>query len=544
LITFSDVSKSFDGRAVLRGVRFGVPPGSRTAVVGPNGSGKSTLLRLAAGLERPDAGSVRRPAGAAIAYVPQDYGLDAALTVAAFVRERAGVRRAEERLRQLEQALAAGVGADLADAYAGALDRYAALGGYEIDGRIERALERLGLPSALRDRELGTLSGGQQVRVGLAGVLASRFDAYLLDEPTNNLDLEALEVLEEFVGGGAATFLLVSHDRAFLDLLATDVVELDEHDHGTHVYGVGYREYRALREQALAARDARYRDYVEESARLAAAAAAKRPAAGRRRDTRPRRDNDKFAPKFFAARSSQQAAAAVRRLERRLERLDEVEEPRRGWELRLALEPGARSGAEVVRARDLVARLGAFTLGPLSLDIAWRERIALRGHNGAGKSLLLAVLTGARAPDGGSVRRGSGVRFGVLRQGGADLDGAASGLRTFQRALGWASEPSRTLLAKFDLGAEHVGRPVATYSPGERCRLGLAILMAQRANCLVLDEPTNHLDLEATEQLEQALGSFEGTLVVVSHDREFLDRVGTTRAITLADGRLVADGPR
>jgi ATPase subunit of ABC transporter with duplicated ATPase domains len=540
MLRFTSVSKAFDGRPALVDVTFGVPAGSRTAVVGVNGSGKSTLLRIAVGALAPDRGAVALAPGATVTHVPQDYALLAGRTVEAYLRERAGVAGLERRLRELERALADGE-AGAADAYAGVLDRYAALGGYEVDGRIERALGRLGLPPVLLHRELGTLSGGQQVRVGLAGVLASRFDVYLLDEPTNNLDLPALDLLEEFVATASATFLLVAHDRAFLDTVATDVVELDEHRHTAEVYGVAYAEYRTLRERALARRSSRYRAYAAEVDRLQAAAAGRRASAAATTDLRPARDNDKFARHFFAQRSAEQAARAARRIERRLARLEEVEGPRGAWELRLSLAAGSRSGDRVVRAEGVRAILGSFRLGPLSLDVGWRERLAIHGHNGAGKSLLLGLLTGAREPDAGQVRVGAGVRFGVLRQGGADLAGADSALAVFRRALGWTESEARTLLAKFDLGADHVLRAGANLSPGERCRLGLAILVAQEANCLVLDEPTNHLDLEAQEQLEQALTTFDGTLLVVSHDREFLARVGVTRRVTLHDGHLVED---
>jgi len=271
-------------------------------------------------------------------------------------------------------------------------------------------------------------------------------------------------------------------------------------------------------------------------------------AAGRVKDHRPARDNDKMAGHFFAQRQAEQAARLARRLEKRLDQIEKVDKPRSGWELRLSLAAAGRSGELVAAAEDVVKAYGDFTLGPLSLSVHWRERIALAGHNGAGKSVLLGLLTGTIEPDGGRVRLGAGVVPGVLRQGGTDLAGAeggdgdpdATGLAVFRRRLGWPEAEARTLLAKFDLGAGHVLRPVSSWSPGERCRLGLALLMASGANWLILDEPTNHLDLEAQEELEQALAGFDGTLLVVSHDREFLDRLGVTRRLELTDGQLTA----
>jgi ATPase subunit of ABC transporter with duplicated ATPase domains len=587
VLTYASVHKSFDGQVALSDVTFSVERGERVAVVGANGSGKSTLLRLAAGELTPDAGKVTLAAGASVAYVPQDYALVAEELAVDYLKQRAGLLGLERRLRRLERAMAEGDQA-AADDYADAVDRYAALGGWAFEARAARALDDLRLPEALLQRPIGELSGGQQVRIGLAGVLAASHDLFLLDEPTNNLDLPALDLLENFVATDGATFVLVSHDRAFLRATATSVVAMDEHAHTAELYGVPYVDYLAARERSLAARNQRYRDHLDEVGRLRRAIAKQRTAAGKDKDTRRRRDGDKFAPHFFAQRSHRQAGKSLRNLEQRLARLPEVEKPWVGWELRLRLDSAERSGDLVVAADQVTKTYGTFTLGPVSTEVRWRDRIAIAGHNGAGKSVLLGLLTGTTEPEAGQVRRGSGVRFGVLRQGGqltswspdgrhrhdgrpggqADAaDGgraearpgsggatapgngdaatgdAATGLEIFQREVGAAEAEARTLLAKFDLGAGHVHRPVSTWSPGERCRPGLAILMAQGVNCLVLDEPTNHLDLEALEELEQALTGFGGTLLVVSHDREFLDRIGITRTWALEDGTLVADEP-
>ncbi|MGH8902384.1 MAG: ABC-F family ATP-binding cassette domain-containing protein [Egibacteraceae bacterium] len=519
-----------------------VAPQSRTAVVGVNGSGKSTLLGLAAGLIAPDAGSIRTTPGTTIAHVPQDYLPVGDQTVETYLKQRAGVLGLEQRLRRLERALVDGT-PDAADAYVEATDRYTALGGYELPGRIERALAELELPSSLLGRPVTELSGGQQVRVGLAGILVSRFALYLLDEPTNNLDLRALDLLDEFVATTDAAFVLVSHDRAFLDATATGIVEIDEHDHTAAAFGVTFAEYREVRARLRAAQSARYRDYLDQVTRLKTAIRTQREQASKTTDRRPARDNDKFARNGHIENAARKAGKAMKSLEQRLARLDAPAEPRAGWALRLDLSRTSRSGDLVAELRDVRKRYGAFTLGPLSLSLHWRDRLVLQGHNGAGKSVLISLLTRAVVPDTGTVRLGNGVHVGVLRQSGTDLANGSSGLAAFRRHVPMPEAEARTLLAKFDLGADHVHRPVDTYSPGERCRLGLAVLMAQGANCLVLDEPTNHLDLEAQEELEQALIAFDGTLLVVSHDREFIERIGITRRVKLADGRLIADEP-
>ncbi|MGH8929161.1 MAG: ABC-F family ATP-binding cassette domain-containing protein [Egibacteraceae bacterium] len=538
MLTFSHVTKSFGDRVVLSDVTLSVAERSRTAVVGVNGSGKSTLLRLAGGLLIPDSGRIDTAPDVAIAYVPQDYLPEGAQTVEAYLKQRSGVLALERRLRELEDALASG-DARAADAYVAATDRYVALGGYELPGRIDRALAALDVSPSLLGRPVAELSGGQQVRVGLAGILASRYQLYLLDEPTNNLDLRALDLLAEFVAGTDATFVVVSHDRAFLDQTATDVIEIDEHAHTAATFGVSFAEYRQVREQHRAAQSARYAAYLAEVKRLKTGIRVQRDKASKSKDRRPPRDNDKFASHFFVQRNQVKAGNVMHELEHRLARLDPVEEPRTGWELRLDLSRTSRSGDLVADLDQVTKTYGDFTLGPVSLALHWQDRLALHGHNGAGKSVLISLLTGAVTPDEGTVRLGHRVQVGLLRQSGTDLAGAATGLATFQRHVQTSPAEARRLLAKFDLGAEHVLRPVDGYSPGERCRLGLAILMARGANFLVLDEPTNHLDLEAQEELEQALGAYDGTLLVVSHDREFLDRIAITRRAELADGRLI-----
>jgi len=538
VLTFSHVTKSFGDRIALSDVTLSIAERSRTAVVGVNGSGKSSLLRLAAGLLTPDSGRIDTAPGVAIAYVPQDYLPVGEQTVERYLKERAGVLALERRLRELEDALASG-DASAADIYVAATDRYVALGGYELPGRIDRALAALDVPPSVLGRPVAELSGGQQVRVGLAGILASRYQLYLLDEPTNNLDLRALDLLAEFVAATDATFVVVSHDRAFLDETATDVIEIDEHAHTAASFGVSFAEYRQVREQLRATQSARYAAYLAEVKRLKTAVRTQREKASKTKDTRPPRDNDKFATHFFAQRKSVKAGNVMHELEHRLSRLDPVEEPRTGWELRLDLSRTSRSGDLVAELDQVAKTYGDFTLGPISLSLHWQDRLALHGHNGAGKSVLISLLTGAVTPDAGTVRLGHRVQVGLLRQSGTDLAGGATGLATFQRHVQASPAEARRLLAKFDLGADHVLRPVDGYSPGERCRLGLAILMAQGANFLVLDEPTNHLDLEAQEELEQALGAYDGTLLVVSHDREFLDRIAITRRAELADGRLI-----
>ncbi|HEY5836400.1 ATP-binding cassette domain-containing protein, partial [Streptomyces sp.] len=384
------------------------------------------------------------------------------------------------------------------------------------------------------------LSGGQAARAGLASLLLSRYDIFLLDEPTNDLDLDGLDRLEKFVGGLRAGTVLVSHDREFLTRTVNRVVELDLAQRQVATYGGGYASY--LDERATARRHAReeYEEYAETRAGLEARARMQRGwmDKGLRNAMRKSPDNDKIARKARTEGSEKQAAKA-RQTDRMIERLETVEEPRKEWELRMEIAAAPRSGAVVATLRGARVRRGGFAFGPVDLQIDWADRVAITGANGSGKSTLLAALLGRLPLDEGQATLGPGVLVGEVDQARALFRGPEPLLDAF-RGPAPDLEPAeiRTLLAKFGLKAAHVLRPAATLSPGERTRAALALLQARGVNLLVLDEPTNHLDLPAIEQLESALASYNGTLLLVTHDRRMLDAVHTTRRIEVADGRI------
>ncbi|HEV2824437.1 MAG TPA: ATP-binding cassette domain-containing protein, partial [Actinomycetota bacterium] len=381
---------------------------------------------------------------------------------------------------------------------------------------------------------LARLSGGQRVKAGLAAILLARFDVLLLDAPTNNLDFDGLHRLERFLAGEERPVVLVSHDRAFLSAATTRIAELDLHSRRLGEYGGGYDAYVEERRRRRAQAYAGYDEARAERTRLEEAARQKREWAASRRGER-RTDNDKA----LAGRRKERATAGATRakaLERRLERLGDPEKPWEGWDLRLSLQAGRRSGEVVASLAGAVVRRGGFRLGPVDLELRWRDRLALTGRNGAGKSTLLGLLTGELRPEEGVVRLGSGVVVGHLGQDRTPGPGAL--LEAVRERTELSVEAARSLLAKFDLGAEHLTRPEAALSPGERSRAGLAVLVAQGTNLLLLDEPTNHLDLDAIEELEQALQGYDGTLVVVSHDRRLLAGLRLDRRLEVVGGRV------
>ncbi|MFJ6950646.1 ABC-F family ATP-binding cassette domain-containing protein [Micromonospora aurantiaca (nom. illeg.)] len=534
-----DLTAGHGDRLLFEDLDLVVAPGDVVGLVGVNGAGKSTLLRTLAGLAPREQGSVSlSPPTATVGYLPQEPERRPGETVRGFLARRTGVTAAQAALDAATEALTAGsAGAD--DAYANALERWLDLGGADLDERAEQVAAELGLDVDL-DHPMTGLSGGQAARAGLASLLLSRYDVFLLDEPTNDLDLAGLDRLERFVTGLRAGTVLVSHDREFLTRTVNRIVELDLHQRQVKHYGGGYAAY--LEERAVARRHAReeYEEYADTKADLEARARTQRAwmEKGVKNARRKATDNDKIGRKYRAESTEKQAAKA-KQTARLIERLDVVEEPRKEWELRMEIAAAPRAGAVVASLRQAVVRRGGFTLGPVDLQIDWADRVAITGANGSGKSTLLAALLGRLPLDEGHAALGPGVVVGEVDQARGLFLGDQPLLEAFGAAVpDLAPADVRTLLAKFGLRAEHVLRPAATLSPGERTRAALALLQGRGVNLLVLDEPTNHLDLAAIEQLESALASYPGTLLLVTHDRRMLDAVSVNRRLRVADGRI------
>ncbi|UFQ19355.1 MULTISPECIES: ABC-F family ATP-binding cassette domain-containing protein [Streptomyces] len=539
-----DLTAAHGDRTLFSGLDLVVAPGDVIGLVGANGAGKSTLLRLLAGLDTPEAGELRlSPSSAAVGHLPQEPDRRPGEPIRAFLARRTGVAEAQRIMDEATQALVDGApGAD--DAYADSLERWLALGGADLDERAEEVTASLGLTVGL-DQEMTSLSGGQAARAGLASLLLSRYDVFLLDEPTNDLDLAGLDRLEGFVRGLRAGTVVVSHDREFLSRTVTKVLELDLAQQQINLYGGGYDAY--LEERDVARRHAReeYEEYADKKSALQSRAQMQRSWADKGVKNARRKaakagggDNDKIGRNFRADASEKQAAKA-RQTQRMIERLDVVEEPRKEWDLRMEIASAPRSGAVVASLRDAEVRRGTFTLGPVTLQIDWADRVAITGANGSGKSTLLGALLGRIPLDAGHAALGSGVLVGEVDQARALFHGEEALLDAFCAAVP-ETEPAevRTLLAKFGLKADHVLRSAATLSPGERTRAALALLQGKGVNLLVLDEPTNHLDLPAIEQLESALEAYEGTLLLVTHDRRMLDAVSVTRRLEVTEGRV------
>ena len=522
---------------VLSGISLTVAPGSRIGVVGPNGAGKSTLLATLAGALAPDSGSVSlAPPTATVGLLPQEPDRRPGETLTGLLARRTGVAAAQAELDAATDALTTGAAGPDYDA---ALTRWLDLGGADLDVRAEQVCADLGLPPGLLDAQTTTLSGGQAARASLASVLLSRYDVFLLDEPTNDLDFAGLDRLEEFVLGLQAGLVVVSHDREFLARTVTSVLDIDGPLRTATLFGGGWEAYLEERTRARQQQRDAYEEYEDKRGGLVQQAQRQREQSvrGAVRAKRRMPDNDRSA-KGARIEAATHAAGRVKTIESQIDRLDAVEEPRKEWQLQLSIAQAPRSGDVVATLSDAVVERGGFRLGPVTLQVSSGDRVALVGPNGAGKTTLLGALLGRVPLSSGRASLGSGVLLGEVDQARARFTGRSTVVEVLEEATTWPASECRTLLAKFGLRADHTSRPASSLSPGERTRAGLALLQAVGVNCLVLDEPTNHLDVPAIEQLEQALDAYDGTLLLVTHDRRLLQAVRTTRTLEVDGGQV------
>lgn len=503
-VQLTDVTKRYDDRLVLDRVSLTVRPGERVGVVGDNGSGKSTFLRLLAGLEPPDNGTVAVESPGGLGHLAQTLDLPGTARVGDAVDlALADVRKLERAIRAAEANLHET--GDL-DGYAALLSAHEARGGLDADRRVETTLRQLGERAPLdRDRPLGTLSGGQRSRLALAATLAADPELLLLDEPTNDLDDEAVAWLEERLRTHRGTVVAVTHDRVFLDRVTTAVLEVNGELRTVRRYGNGYAGYLAGRAAERARWEREYEEWRAETARYAALADANID----RFSAIPRKAPAAFsgAGAFRARSRAHGAMSRIRAARERLQRLTEnaVAAPPDPLRFTAAFE-GGRAGAVALTDVRVEGRLRLD-----SLYLAPGERLLVTGPNGAGKTTLLRVLAGELTPDGGTVT--APPRVGTLRQDTRLPDDP----RTVAAAFGEGREEELLRLGLF--AAADLSTPVRELSTGQGRKLELARLVTRPADLLLLDEPTNHLAPGLVEELEAALATFEGTLVIVTHDR-------------------------
>jgi ATP-binding cassette subfamily F protein 3 len=532
-----NLRKSFGATTVLEDVSFILNDAEHAGLIGPNGTGKSTLVRCIVGIEQPDAGAiVLTPTNATIGYLPQSFAEQAGHTIAQVIATAQGdFSRAESDLQRATEALSAGQSS--LEAYDAAFARFESLGGYARGSRAESVLDGLGLGSIDPDTPLARLSGGQKTRLGLASLLVSEPDVLVLDEPTNHLDVDALEWLERFLNSYPNAVLIVSHDRAFLDATVTRILYLDPDARSLRSYRGAYSDFVAARahERELQVETwRRQEEYVDRVRRDIGRL--KSEARSIEQSTTARQPG----LRKYARKKATVARSRERKLERYLQSDERVDKPTSRWPINLdfgAPPPGSQA---VLRVEDVAfAYPGRPPLFEhVSFEVRHGQRIALVGPNGAGKSTLLRLIEGTLTPARGRIQLGASVRLGVLSQEHETLDPEQTVLGTVLRERPMSEQDARSFLPYFLFYGDAVFRRVRECSLGERSRLQLAQLVLRGCNFLLLDEPINHLDVESREHFEVSLEAFEGTVLVVAHDRAFL-RSFARRLLEVRDGRVV-----
>jgi ATP-binding cassette, subfamily F, member 3 len=514
LAQFADVSFGYPGKEILEGASLLIRPGDRLALLGPNGTGKSTALMLLAGELTPDSGDVRVLGRFTVAYLRQSQQqsgegtvLDALLTPFAHLHEM------HDEMVQLEARLGQGNPAEL-KRYGELQERYRIEGGYDIESRVRELTLEVGLTRADLARAVSTLSGGERGRLELAKVLARQPDLLLLDEPTNHLDLAAIERLETRLGAYPGAFVVVSHDRTFLQRTCREIVELEDGDFVRYAYP--YDQYVVERDARLERARVEYerqKEHVEKT--------------------------EAFIRKNLAGQNTKQAQSR----RRMLAKLERLEMPEDNWQLagKIALKfstGGDLGGKEIIRAPAIsVGYPGKPILTDVTVNLFRGDRVGIVGPNGCGKTTLVKTLVGELPPLAGTIERGAAVRLGYFDQKLSSLSEDRTAIEEIQSVRDDLSpEVVRSYLAKFRFFGDDPFRTVRGFSGGERSRLALAKMLLFPRNVLVMDEPTNHLDIPARETLEHALDGFPGTLVVISHDRYFLDRICERLLVFTDDG--------
>lgn len=505
------VTQTYGANTIFRNLACEIKQGERIGLIGRNGEGKTTLLKLMAGHIQPSEGLVTWMKGGSVGLLQQSPVVEDQKTVKEILFDVfRSLFEIKEQMAQIEQALSQELEASKLEMY---LEKYGSLqdqfeqnGGYEMDSQINRIVHGLQI-TQLMDKQWSQLSGGERTKVGLAKLLLMKPDLLLLDEPTNHLDLPAIEWLTDFIRKYNGAVVVVSHDRYFLDDVVSSILELELGE--LHIYHGNYSHYVREREERLLQQFQQYQDQQKKMKKM-------KEAIKRLKD--------------WANRSNPPSDGLHRRaksMEKALMRIEVLKKPvLKQKKIDLDFQMNKRSGKDVAILEDVCKKVGSKELfRNVNMNVQFQEHVAIVGENGSGKTTLLNIIAGLDTADGGGVKLGSKLSVGYLSQHVVEMNPHYTVLDEFREKISVAEEEARKILAKFLFYGNAVFRKVQSLSGGERMRLRLTQLMHQHHNLLILDEPTNHLDIESKEVLEEALSQFQGTMIAVSHDRYFLDRL-------------------
>jgi len=488
VISCAHIEFSFGEHEILHDVSFSVQRGEVVALVGSNGVGKSTLLKIIAGKIKPDEGTITFSKGIKVAYLPQEMTSE---------------------------------------------ENKSAVSDY-ISGTVTGGLDKLGLTQDITIKKIGNLSGGEKSKINLLKLLGTKFDLYILDEPTNNLDSSALEFLEEFIRKHKkdSAFIIVSHDRQLLENMADKIVEIDAYGKDSSTYSGPFSLYMSLRKQKIENEWKKYNDYIDQKRQLERSLRDKKQWSVRAEKGPKKTDNEKMARGNQKDWSGKTLGKSVKLAREKVDTLEKVEKPKEKPIITYIIPVQERSGDIVFEIKGAVKTVGGKKIGPVDLNISFGDKIAIVGNNGVGKTTLLKMIIGDIACDKGGIRTGSRVNIGYMPQESELGDDVV--IQKIKDANNQDETEFRTILNNLGITKEEIKKSGNELSPGERSRFILASLIAQKPNCLIMDEPTNHLDIYALDFLEEAIKLFEGTVIIVTHDRYFLNKIGEHRTYIMS----------
>lgn len=539
MLRVEDVSKSYNGKDVLNNISFSLDEGEKAGIIGLNGIGKTTLLKIIAGDEKPDSGKIIRDKNSLVGYFKQEFKIsEEDRDIISFIKNFIGIDVIEKQMNEAEKAMK--TDESKIQEFCDLQEEYMRLDGYNIDYKLDQILSGLGLDNTIKEKKISELSGGQKEKVMLAAILLKGTDLLLLDEPTNNLDIKSMNWLEKYLKNNNSPMLIVSHDRKFLDDVITKVMEIDFYTRNVKEYPGNYSEYKKFKEDEQNAELRKYNEQQEKIGELRKSITQKKEWA-QRGNKQGVSDNDKYTRGYIRDRS-QGLASNAKKIEVQINQMDKIERPKIKNKLHIDIKGENTKGNKNIETRNLVSGYeNGFKNEPVTTSIEYGDRLVIMGNNGSGKSTFLRTLIGKQKPISGEQNIGSGVKIGYLAQ-----DTKENTNETiedyFKKSINYASLEDKsliyTVLKQFNFDYEEGAKKYSMLSPGERTRLKLAIFSMQDINTLVLDEPTNHLDIEALEAIEEVLKDFDGTVIAISHDREFIKNISPTKILKFSNGKV------
>lgn len=539
MLELKEVSKSFCGKVILSNISFTVDYGEKAGIIGSNGVGKSTLLKIIARQLHQDSGEINTNTLESIGYLKQEFEIpEESLSVTSFIKWYIGIDKLEKRLNELQEELEKNE--SNIEEFCAVQEKYIRLDGYNFDYKLDNILNGLGILPVVRNKKIKDLSGGQKSKIILAAVLLKGADLLLLDEPTNNLDIKSIEWLEGYLKSVNMPCLIVSHDRRFLNAVTTKTLEINFFDRTLSSYPGNYAQYREFKEAKEKRQLELYEAQQEKKKELQDSIRQKKDWASKGRKQGVK-DNDKYTRGYERDRSSGLASKA-RKIEKQIEKLDKIERPRVKKKLKININFSKIKGSTMIYAKELICGYpNGFKTSPITFDVKFGEKVIIVGENGSGKSTFIKTLFSNLEKISGTMDIGTGLNIGYISQDtkiDTDQDLEQFIIESIDEEKLEDKSKVYTTLAQFNFTYEERQKKYAMLSPGERTRARLVIFSLLDINVLVFDEPTNHLDIEALEALEEVISSFDGTVIAISHDREFIGRVHPDKIYKMDNGNL------